>query len=188
MRITGGTYRGQMLFSPPDDRIRPTSDRVRESLFNILTHRSDIDFEQVYALDLFCGAGTLGLEALSRGAAHVTFVDANKKSLNLTKQNAEKLKVTNQTTFTLSKADHLPQNSKSPCGLIFLDPPYHKNLANSAILSALKKGYVSDRAVFIVEMSSKSIEPVNIPELIVDDERKYGDTIIHIYTYQRSAA
>jgi 16S rRNA G966 N2-methylase RsmD len=61
-------------------------------------------------------------------------------------------------------------------------------LANNAILSAIKKGYIADKAVFIVEMSSKSIEPVNVPELTLDDERKYGDTIIHIYTYQRSAA
>src|ERR1700687_6245747 len=135
MRIVGGKSRGLILSAPTDDRVRPTSDRVREAIFNILAHN---DFgtvcrlEGARVLDLFAGTGALGLEALSRGAKYVLFVDDHAESRGLIRRNVEAMQATGVTKIWRRDATDLgplERNAGGPFDLILLDPPYRKALA-----------------------------------------------------------
>ncbi|MGM0422190.1 MAG: 16S rRNA (guanine(966)-N(2))-methyltransferase RsmD [Pseudomonadota bacterium] len=184
MRITGGKCKGFALASPKNDLIRPTADRVRESLFNILSHRPELSLDDAVVLDLFCGAGTLGLEALSRGAAFCIFTDNSKASLQLARQNTTKLKLLDQARFLKHNAaaswpdSYLPADKIS---LVFVDPPYAKDLAVTGITRLKQAGILADNAVIVVEMSAKHPEEETIPGFNLFDARKYGDTILRLY-------
>lgn len=185
MRITGGKYRGQKLVSPQNNRIRPTADRVRESVFNILEHKSEFSFEDKHVLDLFCGVGTLGIEALSRGASKALFVDASPASLTLCKTNIEKIKQTQHCDFIRAKAHQTSVKPEFlPIDIVFADPPYHKNLSEPALLHIIERQYLSSAAYFIVEMSKQSPENLHHPNVTQIDERTYGDTIVRFYHFQ----
>jgi 16S rRNA (guanine966-N2)-methyltransferase len=175
MRIVAGTHRGRRIEAPADDRIRPTSDRIRESLFNILGHRLG-GFAGVTVLDGFAGTGALGLEALSRGAAAAVFMDKDREALALCRRNAAALGLTERCRFELADLTRPPRAAVS-CGLVLLDPPYGKGLAGAALPALEAAGWLAPDALVVIEADRSQPEPV--PEgFAVLDARDYGRTRI----------
>lgn len=177
MRIISGDMRGLRLApvgkGDAGAHLRPTSDRVRESLFNVLTggaHGDPITGARV--LDLFAGTGALGLEALSRGGDHVTFVDDGAKALGLIRQNIELGRVGDKTRVFRRNALKLGTNPGAPFTLIFLDPPYGKGLGEKALIGAHAGGWLAQGALIILEEN----QPVSPPGFRILDQRRYGDT------------
>jgi 16S rRNA (guanine966-N2)-methyltransferase len=179
VRIIAGQFRGLALASVGKGdaaaHLRPTSDRVRESLFNILT-KYDV-FEGARVLDLFAGTGALGLEALSRGAAQVCFVDDGAKAGQLIRQNIALTGSGAQTRLIRRDARKLPANEDAPYDLVFLDPPYGKNLGARALDVAKAGGWIGDDAMIVWEDSTPQPAPDGFALL---DQRKYGATHITI--------
>lgn len=176
MRIIGGNFRGQKLKAPEGDRVRPTSDRVREAIFNILQH-GDHPLDGARVLDLFAGSGALGLEALSRGAVQVVFVDDHAVSRAAIRDNVEALGVTGQTKVFRRDATHLgemPVGAQGPFDLIFLDPPYGKGLGETAIASAIEGGWLAPGAQIVFECGVD--EDPDLVGLTLISERIYRDT------------
>jgi 16S rRNA (guanine966-N2)-methyltransferase len=176
MRIVAGDMRGRKLIVPEGTHVRPTTDRVREALFNILQH-GDHPIANARVLDLFAGSGALGLEALSRGAAYAVFVDDHSASRAAIRRNVEALGVTGCTKIFRRDAAHLgdmPNGAQGPFDLIFLDPPYAQGLVDKAIQSARDGGWIAPSAQVIVECGEG--ETLELPELVVLNERIYGDT------------
>ncbi|MBL4801817.1 MAG: 16S rRNA (guanine(966)-N(2))-methyltransferase RsmD [Emcibacter sp.] len=172
MRIIGGDHRGRKLASPPDKNIRPTSDRMRETIFNILSH-SGISLRGANVLDVFAGTGALGLEALSRGAAHVTFFDKDRKSLQLVKKNVALLKAADRTTIRCIEVPKLPP-SRTRFDFIFLDPPYNLDVISDTIIALDKKGYLSDDYIIVAEYSSDNT--LIVPDFLnITKEKVYGE-------------
>ena len=168
MRIISGTLRGKKLFTPADNRIRPTADRAREAVFNILNSRLDFPLAECDVLDVFAGTGAFGLEAYSRGAKTVVFVDTD---LTLAKKNAAACKI-NNAKFIQSDARLLPPTRRS-CNLIFLDAPYNQGLTAPALQALLKGGWCAPNAWIIAETARDEALPLP-PELELADERTYG--------------
>lgn len=176
MRIIGGTHRGTALAAvgkgDAGAHLRPTTDRVRESLFNVLLGgRFGNPIADMNVLDLFAGTGALGLEALSRGAAHVTFVDSGRVAQKLIRENIAKLRRQSDTTLISSDASRLPQGD--PCALVFLDPPYGQGLGAKALAAAKAAGWIAPDALIVWEESTAQIAPPGFTTL---DQRRYGDT------------
>ena len=176
MRIIGGTHRGTALTSVGKGdaaaHLRPTTDRVRESLFNVLLGgRFDDPITDAQVLDLFAGTGALGLEALSRGAGHVTFIDSGRAAQKLIRANIAKLRRDANTTLLSADAARLPDGEA--CDLIFLDPPYGKGLGLKALQAAKAKGWIAPDALIVWEESQAQIAPAGFTLL---DQRRYGDT------------
>lgn len=183
MRITGGDYRGRVLQSPKDRTIRPTSDKVRQAVFNILHSRGSVEGAAV--LDAFCGTGALGLEALSRGALCCTFMDKNRGSLRLAQDNFAALKITAQHSFVLkdaTKAGPKPPEIAA-ANLVFLDPPYKQDLIGPALASLTGGGWIAADADILVE-SEQSFDPASLAALGYDIAmtRDYGDTKVTLLT------
>ena len=179
MRIIGGTHRGTALAAVGKGdaaaHLRPTTDRVRESLFNVLLGgRFGDPIRGARVLDLFAGTGALGLEALSRGAAHVTFADQGRVAQKLIRSNIAKLRRADDCTLIGGDATRLPA-ADQPCDLVFLDPPYGKGLGAKAIASALKGGWIADDALIVWEESQPQIAPQGFT---LHDQRRYGDSWI----------
>ena len=177
MRIVGGQFRGRPLAAPGDDRTRPTSDRVRESVFNILGHGiPDFELEGAKVLDLFAGTGALGLEALSRGAAFCLFVEEEAEARALIRRNVEALGLTGVTKiFRRDATDLGPAGRNGGFALAFLDPPYGQGLAERALASAAAGGWLAPGAIAVIE-ERKSVAislPVGFLQL---DRRTWGDT------------
>lgn len=179
MRIIAGQYRGLALASvgkgDAGAHLRPTSDRVRESLFSMLMAYGAPDGARV--LDLFAGTGALGLEALSRGADHITFVDDGRKALSLIKQNIALTRSSGQTRIIARDATKLPDCAEDPFDLVFLDPPYGKSMGQKALEAALHGGWLTDDALVVWEESAPMMAPAGFTS---QDTRKYGDTHITI--------
>ena len=179
MRIIAGQFRGLALASvgkgDAGAHLRPTSDRVRESLFNILTKYDVCDGARV--LDLFAGTGALGLEALSRGAQQVCFVADGAKAGQLIRQNIALTGSGAQTRLIRRDARKLPDNEDAPCDLVFLDPPYGKGLGARALDVAKAGGWIADGALIVWEDSAPQPAPDGFALL---DQRKYGATHITI--------
>lgn len=168
MRIISGTKRGKKLFTPQDDRIRPTADRAREALFSILYAKYFEGLSGVSVLDIFSGTGAIGLEAASRGASFVTFVDVD---LKLTKKNAAVCGFDNL-SFIERDARRLPK-MRVPYGLIFLDAPYNMGLSEPVLDMLLQGGYVAENTLVVVETAAD--EELCLPEgLKLIEERVYG--------------
>src|SRR5712675_2722777 len=152
MRIVGGRLRGRALAAPKSQAIRPTADRLREALFNILVHAYGDPISGARVLDLFAGTGALGLEALSRGAAFALFVDDGAEARALLRQNVEALGLAAVTRIFRRDATKLgPAHPVEPFSLVFLDPPYGKGLAEKALVSAREGGWLTDDALIVVE-------------------------------------
>ena len=182
MRIIAGDYRGRALASvgkgDAGAHLRPTTDRVRESLFNVLMGGAYGDpITDARVLDLFAGTGALGLEALSRGAAHVTFVDDGRKALGLIKENIALCRARDATRIFRSDARRLGTCKETPFDLIFLDPPYGKALGERAMQAALSGGWIAEQALIIWEDGAE-IDVLGTLDLL--DTRRYGDTKINI--------
>lgn len=180
MRIIGGALRGLKLAEigagDPGAHLRPTTDRVREAMFNLLingTHGNPIPDARV--LDLFAGTGALGLEALSRGAARVVFVDDGAVARGLLRSNIEKARATGVTDIWRRDATRLGANADPPYGLVFLDPPYGKRLGQAALESALTGGWIGPETMVVWE---EAAPPPPVPGLRQIDQRKYGDTVV----------
>lgn len=184
MRIVAGRFRGKQLISPKSDDIRPTSDRVRESLFNILASRFGPGFEGLRVLDLFAGTGALGLEALSRGVGFAAFVDTGIEARGIIRQHIESFGLGGQTKLLKRDATALgPMEKFKPFDLVFLDPPYEKQLGDTALENALEHGWCAPGATIVLE-ERKGVVP-NLPDSVqVEDQRDYGDTSIHILRFQ----
>lgn len=178
MRIVSGKYGGRKLLTPKDDNIRPTSDKIRGAIFNIL--RGYGILENAHVLDLFCGTGALGLEALSQGAAHCIFVDKNRDSLNLAKENATALKATDECEFIFK--DALKFKPLQPVNLVFLDPPYGKNLIPPALENLHETGMLNEGAILVAEEEKRCNLVIKTP-FLQHDERIYGETKILILEY-----
>lgn len=187
MRIVAGRHRGRLLDSPLDTTVRPTSDRARESLFNVLEHgklaRGGLSpLRGARVLDAFCGTGALGLEALSRGAAFVTFMDASPAALRLAEANARKLKETASTRFLQADAVH-PPRADLPCALAFLDPPYGEGLAEPALAGLAAADWLARDAIVVVETATRDdlSPPAGFTPV---DERRYGKAKLTVLTYR----
>ncbi|MGI9380262.1 MAG: 16S rRNA (guanine(966)-N(2))-methyltransferase RsmD [Methyloligellaceae bacterium] len=182
MRVIAGKYRGQRLHQPRSDAIRPTTDRNRESLFNILEHGvKDIDFEDIRVLDLFSGTGALGIEALSRGAGFCLFVDDNAAARALVRQNIEKLNLTGITKIFRRNATRLGTSGRfGQFDLIFCDPPYGQDLGVQAIASALEGGWVRAGAILVLEEQKDAVIE-DMPGLDLIDQRIFGETQYFIF-------
>src|ERR1700730_14010523 len=151
MRIVGGRLGGRTLAAPKSQTVRPTGDRFRESLFNILAHRYDDPITGARILDLFAGTGALGLEAMSRGAAFALFIDDGAEARALMRQNVEALGLGGGTRISRRDATRLGAvHPNAPFGLVFLDPPYRKGLAEKSLTSLRDGGWLSPDALGIV--------------------------------------
>lgn len=179
MRITGGEYRGRMLQSPKDRSIRPTSDKVRQAIFNIL-HSRDAVVNSV-VLDAFCGTGALGLEAVSRGALCCTFMDKNRGSLDLCRENHAALKMDAKFSFVLKDATKagLKPADIDAATLVFLDPPYNKDLIAGAMETLSSGGWIAPSAYILME-SEKGFDAATIKNCEVLMVRDYGDTRVSL--------
>jgi 16S rRNA (guanine966-N2)-methyltransferase len=176
MRIIAGKYRSTPLapVGKGDEAVhlRPTTDRVRESLFNVLAGgRFDDPLDGARVLDLFAGTGALGLEALSRGAERVCFVENGRAGYKLISKNIAKLRAAEDTTLLTYDATNLPDCPYDPFTLIFLDPPYGKGLGERALDSARKSGWIAKDALIIWEDNEAQIAPKGF-ELV--DTKSYG--------------
>ncbi len=177
MRIVGGKRKGARLAAPSSDRVRPTSDRTREAIFNILAHGiEDFSLEDARVLDLFAGTGALGLEALSRGARYCLFVDDHVESRGLIRRNVETLEATGNTKVYRRDATKLGDAGRmGQFDLVFADPPYGRGLAERALGEARRQGWFTDSAMIVIEEVASA--EVNLPDAFtVIDRRIYGDT------------
>jgi 16S rRNA (guanine966-N2)-methyltransferase len=181
MRIVAGRFKGRPLREPRSDAIRPTSDRVREALFNILVHGvPGFSLEGARVLDLFAGTGALGLEALSRGAAFCLFIEEDADARGLIRENIEALELTGATKVFRRDATKLgPAGKFGPFDLVLLDPPYGKSLGERALGAAGDGGWLAPGAVVVLEERADSA--VSLPEGFAElDRRVYGDTVVVI--------
>src|SRR6516225_2957224 len=152
MRVVGGRLRGRNLAAPASREIRPTADRLRESLFNILVHAYENPVEDARVLDLFAGTGALGIEAISRGAGFALFVDNGAEARALLRNNVEALGLGGVTKVFRRDATNLgPAHPVEPFSLVFLDPPYGKGLAEKALASLRDGGWLTKEALVVVE-------------------------------------
>ena len=177
MRIVGGRLRGRALAVPKGRELRPTADRVRESVFNILAHGiGDFDFDGTTVIDVFAGTGALGLEAMSRGCGHGVFIDNDTLALTCVRKNAGPLGLGRDVTLLKLDAARLaspPRAAKTPATLAFLDPPYESGLVQPALLGLRDKGWLAGGAVVVCEVAAK--EEFDAPKgLKAVDERTYG--------------
>lgn len=176
MRIVGGRLGGRTLASPRSQAIRPTADRLRESLFNILVHAYGDPVTGARVLDLYAGTGALGLEALSRGAAFALFVDDAAEARALLRENIAALGLGGVTRIFRRDATRLgPAHPVEPFSIAFLDPPYRKGLAEKALVSARDGGWLTQGALVVVEEAADAafMTPAGFEEA---ERRRYDDT------------
>jgi 16S rRNA (guanine966-N2)-methyltransferase len=175
MRVVGGRLKGRNIASPATRDIRPTQDRLRESLFNILVHAYDNPIEGARVLDLFAGTGALGIEAVSRGAAFSLFVDNGAEARALLRNNVEALGLGGVTKVYRRDATNLgPAHPVEPFALVFCDPPYGKGLAEQALSSLRDGGWLVPSALLVVEETTAAFKaPDGFAEL---ERRAYDDT------------
>ncbi|WP_316181774.1 MULTISPECIES: 16S rRNA (guanine(966)-N(2))-methyltransferase RsmD [unclassified Bradyrhizobium] len=175
MRVVGGRLRGRNIASPASREIRPTQDRLREALFNILVHAYDDPIAGARVLDLFAGTGALGIEAVSRGAAFTLFVDNGAEARALLRNNVEALGLGGVTKVYRRDATDLgPAHPVEPFSLVFLDPPYGKGLAEKALASLRDGGWLTPSALLVVEEAKAAFK---VPEGFTELERRaYDDT------------
>lgn len=184
MRIVGGAFRGRPLKAPASDATRPTTDRTRESLFNILAHREDIDVDGARVLDLFAGTGALGLEAVSRGAAFALFVEDAGPARATIRTNVEALGLAGRTKIFRRDATRIGEvGTMKPFDLVFADPPYRRNLGEKALAAARSGNWLKDGALCVLEEAADA--PFLLPEgFRMEDDRRMGDSILRFLRVQ----
>lgn len=178
MRIVGGAFRGRALATPRGSDIRPTTDRTREAVFNVLAHAYPEALDGTRVLDLFAGTGALGLEAMSRGAAHCLFVEESAEGRGLIRSSIEALGLQGRTKIFRRDAAALGMvGTMMPFDLLLADPPYGKGLGERALASALSGGWLRPGALCVVEEAAAT--PVAPPPgFALVDMRQYGDTAV----------
>lgn len=187
MRITAGKWRGKHILSPEGLKTRPTGDRARQAIFNILNHArwlGDIAVDGAAVLDLFAGTGALGLEALSQGAAHAVFVENDPAASKLVRQNIEAMDFTKNAALLKADATALPPRPAHTDArhIVFLDPPYGQDVGARALQSAAKGGWLAEKAVCVFEMAKKTPEQTP-PGFTVMDERAYGAALVRFLIF-----
>jgi 16S rRNA (guanine966-N2)-methyltransferase len=186
MRITGGKLGGRRLVAPQDDHVRPTSDRIRQAIFNMLLHKDfgiGFELEDAAVIDLFAGTGALGIEAISQGARWCLLVDDNADSRALQRENIEALGLTGATRIWRRDATDLGPIGPAaggPFNLVFLDPPYRKDLIPKALASLKDGGWLLANALIVAETDAK--EEIDAPGFALIDERNYGETRVRFFT------
>ena len=189
-RVIAGSHRGRRLEAPAGDAVRPTADRTREAVFNILAHagwgaNGGSALSGARVLDAFCGSGALGLEALSRGAAACVFLDKNAVALDCARRNVATLGEDGRAT--LIRADALqPPAAREPANLIFLDPPYGRELPEPALIALAGPGWFAPGAVIMVETAERDPAPTQ-PFCEPLDQRRYRLTAVHFFHYRKLA-
>jgi len=182
MRIVGGEFRGRALLSPKGSATRPTSDRAREAIFNILQHASWLR-ERLPAdanvMDVYAGTGAMGLEALSQGAKHAIFVERDYAAAKTCQDNIENFQLSDRTMLMKFDALHpVPRPLYlEPRDLVFLDPPYGKNMGAQTLEALARKGWLAPGAICVLEMAKKQPEPA-LEDFIQHDERSYGIALV----------
>jgi len=176
LRIVAGIHRGRSLRAPKGRSVRPTADRARQALFDVLTHHrfegKRFEIEGARVCDAFCGTGALGLEALSRGAAHAVFMESDRKALDAARENAQVLGEEAHVTFLLCDATR-PPKADAPCTLVLLDPPYRSGLAAPALAALAQRGWIAEDTLCVAEVAAR--EAFTPPEgFEVLDERRVG--------------
>ncbi len=188
MRITGGQFRSRTLVAPRGNRTRPTSDRVREALFSVLTSQNAIG-ETAKVLDLFAGTGALAFEALSRGASFATLVEPGPDALQSIATNAKSLGVSGQIEVLRGRAEAQlgKLNTRAPFALIFVDPPYAdvREAAFHRLLASVA-GLLSEDGLLVLEHASGDEAP-EVEGLLARPTRVYGDTALTLYDLNRSS-
>jgi len=170
MRIIAGQWRGRPLAAPPGDSTRPTSDRAREGLFSMLASRLG-SFEELRVADLFAGTGALGLEALSRGAGHCTFIERDRTALAAIERNIARLDAGARSEVRAGAVERAPPPS-DPFDLVFMDPPYGEGLAQAALDRVVRDGWIGSGGWISVE---KGPEALQLPQgLAIAAERRFG--------------
>jgi len=181
MRIVGGKLRGRQLATPSGDSIRPTTDRTRESLFNILSHK--FDFESARVIDLYAGTGALGLEAISRGAAYCLFVEKGAEGRGLIRSNVEAFGLQGETRiFKRDATDLGPNSARKPYDIAFMDPPYSKGLGEKALVSLQSGGWLAKDALVVLE-EAKDALPLSFEGFEELDRRAFGASAIAILQF-----
>lgn len=187
MRIISGKWRGKVLASPEGLLTRPTSDRVRESLFNILAHNSFAGahiIDGALVLDGFAGTGALGIEALSRGGQHAVFIETDENAARACQKNIKSLNEEKSVLFLKQDITALPERPSHilPRTLVFLDPPYGLGLGEKAMARLATKNWLAPGALIVLEMSKRETE--NTPAgFVTEDERSYGGTLIRFLRF-----
>lgn len=185
MRIIGGKFSGRQLAAPKGRETRPTADRARQALFNILAHKDDFSFEGARVIDLFAGSGALGLEAMSRGAEFCLFVETDHEARGAIRDNVEALALFGNTRIHRRSATTLgpkPAGVGPPFTLAFLDPPYSQDLVRPALETLISGGWLAIGALIIVEEAAS--DSATIVENFVElDRRIYGAAQIGILRY-----
>ncbi|HEY3449881.1 MAG TPA: 16S rRNA (guanine(966)-N(2))-methyltransferase RsmD [Myxococcales bacterium] len=185
MRIVAGTAKGRTLKGPKGPGLRPTADRVRESLFNILGQW----LEGQVVLDLFAGTGALALEALSRGAARAVLVDSGREALKLCRENADELGLGDRVQILAAAVDERTlarARESGPFDLVFADPPYAAQTPAEVATLVAKSGVLKEGGVLVVEHDKRVDAPEAQEGLVRTDTRRFGDTSVSFY--QRAAA
>jgi 16S rRNA (guanine966-N2)-methyltransferase len=182
MRIIAGRWRGRPLLAPPGDSTRPTSDRAREGLFSMLASRLG-SFEGLRVADLFAGTGALGLEALSRGAAHCTFIERDRAALAAIERNIARLGAAALAEVRAGAVERAPP-PRERYHLVFMDPPYGEGLVQAALDRASRDSWIADGGLISIE---KGPEPLQLSEgFAVEAERRFGKA--HLLLLRRIAA
>jgi len=180
MRIIGGEYRSRIIQMPKGPDIRPTQDKVRQAIFNILG-----DISEMSVLDLFAGSGAFGMEALSRGGARAVFVENNPKCISTIEANLKSLAIP-EDRYRIMNANALNAFSRIGEGgarydLVFMDPPYYKDMAKKCLISLDSCDILSQFAFVVVERFKSDLLDDGLKELVLYKEKRYGDTIISIF-------
>ena len=183
MRIIGGQYRGRKLESFKGRDVRPTADRVRESLFNILAHKT----RDACVLDLFSGTGALGIEALSRGARMAVFVDNSAHSINVLRKNLSRCALPGGCArviqWNIARDLECLRPYRQSFNLVFLDPPYQRDLPAVAMQHLLHSGCLAPEAVLVVEHEARAMLEVESDRLTCTDRRRYGRTGLSFFSF-----
>lgn len=177
MRIIAGNYKGRRLTSPMDDRVRPTSDKVKEAIFSILMN-------EIYGsnvLDLFSGSGNLGLEALSRGAEHCWFADSSRDSLKLIRENISYCKANDKATVLAGDFRKVLARLTTPMDIILLDPPYNMGMLPECFELIEEYDLLAENGLIIAEHRREEILPEQFGKFTKVKERKYGTVVVSIY-------
>jgi 16S rRNA (guanine966-N2)-methyltransferase len=188
MRIVAGRHRGRRLLAPPGETVRPTSDRAREALFNIVSHGkfagAGVPFAQKAVLDAFAGTGALGLEALSRGAAGAVFIEQDREALAILRKNIEALGEGARARVVPGDATR-PPRATSACAVVFLDPPYRSGFADPALAALAAAGWLAPDALAVVELAAR--EDFTLPAgFTLLEERVYGAARLVFLGYEHT--
>jgi 16S rRNA (guanine(966)-N(2))-methyltransferase RsmD len=180
LRIITGKAKGRRLLSIPGLNTRPTSDKIKESIFNILPS----DFNGKEVLDLFAGTGNLGIETLSQGAKRAVFIESNHRALSVLEKNIRNCGFIDRSQIignTVAKGIRVLENRGDRFDLVFLDPPYGKNILRDTLARVSKAGILNDNALVVVEHSSSETVADNIENLALNDQRRYGKTLVSFF-------